>query len=58
MRLQLDYLNQLHLKNDDYQTIEKAKNDSEKVALLIKVVQELQNQIDELTICLRAKGSL
>lgn len=55
MHLYVNYQNHLHLKNDKYETIEKAKNESEKVELLIKIVEHLLEQINELKILLETK---
>jgi hypothetical protein len=44
------------LKNSDYETVMRAKNDSEKLALLIKWAMDKDEQLEELIISLRAKG--
>lgn len=56
MFLRTDYQDHLMLKNSDYETVMRAKNDSEKLALLIKWAMDKDEQLEELIISLRAKG--
>lgn len=55
MYLREDSQGHLHLKADDYTTIKKAKNDSEKVELYAEVLTYLLDRLHEIEILIGGK---